>query len=479
MASLGVARASGRESGAEVFQVPPTGIIVDTVSKDPDVSEMPNISRAMVRLVPQLTLPLRARVSTSKRAKPEGMVHRVTGLFAGVGGLERGLHRSGHESVLLAESDPAARAVLAQRFPDVRLDGDVRTLRNLPVDTTLVAAGFPCQDLSQAGSTNGISGARSGLVGEVLRLVEAHQTPWVLLENVPFMLQLGHGEAMHVLTSAFDNMGYDWAYRVVNAQAFGLPQRRRRVYFLASLRGDPRSILFADEATPLVTSSSTSTRTAYGFYWTEGVRGLGWAVGAVPTLKGGSGLGIPSSPALLLSNGNVVTLDIRDAERLQGFPADWTRAAESVAKKGVRWKLVGNAVSVPAAAWIGRRMLNPGEPLNFSTLPMGKAHRWPNAAWNVGQGAMRIQASEWPVCYRQRSIEDFMQYQPSMLSAKATSGFLRRTERAKLRFPAGFLEAVRRHLDVVSTGVLQPGAGQDDAALPRAAARAAAMYAGP
>src|SRR5690606_35704194 len=82
-------------------------------------------------------------------------------------------------------------------------------------------------------------------------------------------------------------------------------------------------------------------RTSFGFYWTEGIRGLGAAVDAVPTLKGGSTIGIPSSPAILLPNGRVVTPDIRDAERLQGFPADWTQPAETVARKSVRWKLVG------------------------------------------------------------------------------------------------------------------------------------------
>jgi DNA (cytosine-5)-methyltransferase 1 len=372
--------------------------------------------------------------------------HVVTGLFAGVGGIEQGLRKTGHHALLLCENDPAASVVLRRRFSETELCSDVRALQAIPRETTLVAAGFPCQDLSQAGKTTGIAGARSGLIGEVFRLVEQHRTPWVLLENVPFMLQLGRGEAMNVITSAFEEMGYKWAYRVVDARAFGLPQRRRRVYFVASRDGDPRTVLFADERGPVEEPKVNGHPVAHGFYWTEGIRGLGWAVDAIPTLKGGSTIGIPSSPAILMPNGNVVTPDIRDAERLQGFPAGWTAPAESVARKGARWRLVGNAVSVPAAAWVGRRLARPGSPLKFDTAPLGQSTRWPTAAWNVGAGRMIVGASEWPVKRRYTSLGSFLKYEPSPLSAKATSGFLRRTEVAKLRFPPGFLEALRTHL---------------------------------
>ena len=95
---------------------------------------------------------------------------------------------------------------------------------------------------------------------------------------------------------------------------------------------------------------------ACGFYWTEGIRGLGWAFDAIPTLKGGSTVGIPSPPAIILPDGIIVKLNIQDAERIQGFEAGWTQPAELVARPGMRWKLVGNAVTVGAAEWIGRRI---------------------------------------------------------------------------------------------------------------------------
>ena len=334
--------------------------------------------------------------------------------------------------------------VLRQRFSDIPLHADVCSLSALPAETSLVAAGFPCQDLSQAGQTRGIDGSRSGLVGEVFRLIEGHRIPWVLLENVPFMLQLSRGRAMDVIASAFEQLGYAWAYRIVDSRAFGLPQRRKRVYFVASREGDPRTVLFADDAAETNEQSRDSKPVACGFYWTEGIRGLGWAVDAIPTLKGGSTLGIPSSPAILLPDGRVVLPDIRDAERLQGFPANWTQPAEAVARAGARWKLVGNAVNVPVSEWIGHRLATPGSILDFE-LRRIEGMRWPNAAWNVGAGRTAVDASQWPVQHEYQSLEAFMRYEPKPLSGRATRGFLNRTARSSLRFPDGFLDAMAKH----------------------------------
>jgi DNA (cytosine-5)-methyltransferase 1 len=377
--------------------------------------------------------------------------HVIAGLFAGIGGLERGLARAGHRTALLCENEPAAMAILRTHFPEIPLHGDVRTLARLPDETTLLAAGFPCQDLSQAGKTAGIAGASSGLVGEVFRLIDRQRVPFVLLENVPFMLQLGGGRAINLIASTFEEMGYKWAYRVVDTRAFGLPQRRRRVFFLASRSSDPREVLFADDAEPFAERRDFKNL-ACGFYWTEGIRGLGWAVDAIPTLKGGSTVGIPSPPAIVFPDGMVGMPDIRDAERLQGFPADWTKPAATVARAGVRWKLAGNAVTVLASEWLGRRLARPGKVLDFKLAMMPVKGSWPTAAWNVGEGRMRVEVSEWPVSRQYVSLTEFLKYAPTPLSAKATAGFLSRTERGGLRFPPNFLESLRRHLVRVSVG---------------------------
>lgn len=370
----------------------------------------------------------------------------TAGLFAGIGGIELGLSRSGHETQLLCDCDAGASAVLEERFPGVRRHADIRTLKQLPRGTELLTAGFPCQDLSQAGRTAGIAGSRSGLVHEVFRLLRVRKVPWLVIENVPFMLQLAKGEALRVILNELEALGYRWAYRVVNSQAFGLPQRRLRVFLVAALSGDPRGVLFADEAGPPAASAGRR-KCASGFYWTEGIRGLGWAENGIPTLKGGSSIGIPSPPAIVLPNGRVVTPDIRDAERLQGFSADWTLPALKVVRRGHRWKLVGNAVTVDVATWIGKRLREPGALVVQQGAALGPGSRWPQAAWNIGEGRYQAQASEWPVQTSGAPLHDFLEYPSAPLSIKATAGFLRRADVSSLHFPEGFLQTVRAHLE--------------------------------
>lgn len=371
----------------------------------------------------------------------------AVGLFAGVGGIELGLTRAGHHTALLCENEPGAIEVLRERFPEIVIHEDVRTLRNLPKRTELLAGGFPCQDLSQAGTTAGIRGERSGLVDEIFRLLRTHEVPWVLLENVPFMLQLHQGHALDHIVTAFEEMGYAWAYRVVDSRSMGIPQRRERVYLVASKAGDPRNVLLADDSDgPKAPDPGAWRDVACGFYWTEGLRGLGWAHDAVPTLKGGSTIGIPSPPAIVLPSGEIVQPDIRDAERLQGFEVDWTLPSNRVQRSGHRWKLVGNAVTVDVAEWIGRRLVQPGqyEPLSDEPLHRGKRGSWPRAAWGAHGERWISFVSAWPVRRPALALEEFLKFPTKPLSERAAAGFYSRAKQAKLRFPAGFLELVER-----------------------------------
>lgn len=372
---------------------------------------------------------------------------KVIGLFAGIGGIELGMHDAGHETVLLCDIDRAAQAVLRDRFPDVALVGDVEHLIGLPT-ADVVVAGFPCQDLSQAGQTAGITGEKSGVVREVFRLLRTVRARWLLLENVPFMLQLDKGRAMRDLTGWLEDEGYMWAYRVLDTRAFGLPQRRQRVILLASKSEDPREVLFhGDEGEPEAPDESD---VACGFYWTEGVRGLGWAVDAIPTLKGGSGLGIPSPPAIHFPDGFIGTPSVRDAERLQGFPANWTVPAETAGMRRSRWKLVGNAVSVPVAQWVGQRLSDPVayDPTNDARIT---TYRWPTAAWGAGGSAYRADRSPWPLRRPYTHLHVFLEDDVAPLSKRATAGFLARALRpeTRLRFPNGFLDDVARHLEIL------------------------------
>jgi DNA (cytosine-5)-methyltransferase 1 len=369
---------------------------------------------------------------------------KVSGLFAGIGGIELGLRQAGHETLMLCENDAAARAVLERRFPGVHLPEDVTELETLPFGTDLVAAGFPCKDLSQAGQTNGINGKQSGLVSHVFRVLASSKVPWVLIENVPFMLRLHRGAGMRFVIDNLERLGYRWAYRIVDSCAFGLPQRRKRVFLLASLDAAPEELLFAyDKGEP---EKEITNGAAHGFYWTEGNRGLGWAVDAVPTLKGGSGWGIPSPPAIWLPDGSIVTPDIRDAERMQGFRADWTLPATSVARPSSRWRLVGNAVSVPVARWIGRLLTSTAQEPPPRSLPLDARDPWPTSAYGASGKRWAISVSDWPVRRRSSPLADFLSYPPRLLSERATRGFASRLKRSSLNYPVEFAQALDRHL---------------------------------
>ena len=219
------------------------------------------------------------------------------GLFAGIGGIELGLAGAGLQPELLCECWDPAKAVLSERFPGVPLVGDIREVKSLPNVDVVHPAGFPCTDFSQAGHTRGIGGKDSGLVAEVFRLLRRRRAPVLVLENVRNMLVLDGGRAMRYLVDELEGLGYRWAYRLVHGCFTGVPQRRQRVILVAARQLDPCSVLLADEAGPRGTD--TYADHLFGFYWTEGLRGLG-AGGrdATPTLKGGSTIGIPSPPAI-------------------------------------------------------------------------------------------------------------------------------------------------------------------------------------
>lgn len=383
-----------------------------------------------------------------------------TALFAGIGGLELGLGSAGHEVSLFCERDPEAIAVLKTRFPDVEIVRDVKSQaelsRKISDHSNLVTAGFPCTDLSQAGETKGFNGKNSSLVREVLALLARRPFPHVLLENVPNWRVLHGGAYMEEVLSALEKLGYRWAYRTIDALAFGLPQRRKRVFLYATKEGDPRDVLFHGAVAEQEPETLPLKEFAHGFYWTEGNTGLGWGENCVPTLKGGSGLGIPSPPAILRTDGSVITPDIRDAEALQGFERGWT-SVDGIVDDGSnkpfnhrrRWLLVGNAVSTAVSSWLGKQLARPRPFKGKAGTPMPKGSRFPTAAYGDETGRYAYQISTWPVARKRVDLERFLKYDGSPLSHRATAGFYARAEASRLKISKEFLAAVKRHRDLV------------------------------
>lgn len=154
-------------------------------------------------------------------------------LFSGIGGFSLGLEAAGIHTVAFCEREPFCRAVLEERFPNAPIFDDVRTLtieslRSLP-RINLICGGFPCQDISVAGKGVGLSGERSGLWYEMLRVVREVRPDGVLIENVPALRTRGVDDVIEGLEEA----GYAaWPF-VVGADDVEAPHRRKRVWIVA------------------------------------------------------------------------------------------------------------------------------------------------------------------------------------------------------------------------------------------------------
>lgn len=376
-------------------------------------------------------------------------VLRVCSLFTGIGGFEIGLQKAGFETVMVCDNDPAARAVLKARFPDIRYRRDITQLNSLP-RCDVLAAGWPCQNLSQAGNTQGIAGSQSQLVNEVFRLLEKtrRKPKFIVLENVAFSLHLQSGKAIRHVTDKFQSLGYHWAYRILDTREFGLPQRRRRIFIVAARDGDPTPILFDG----IGSAPKNIPPALIGFYWTEGNRGIGWTPDAIPPLKGGSGLSIPSPPAIWDRKRHIFFCPgITDAERLQGFTASWTApVVHADLPDRVRWRLIGNAVSIPVAHWIGRRLKTFDESsLSFKEIPERPYARRANIGCG-GPGRKSMQAHleiEGPAKPKRVSLSDFSFRDSKPLSIRAASGFLERLVESPLQIESAFKVDLARYCD--------------------------------
>lgn len=373
--------------------------------------------------------------------------HKMVSLFAGIGGFELGFKKVGVETSLICEIDPIAQHVLKANIPDVPIVSDVCDLPRIPEDTDILCAGFPCQDISTIGNKVGLSGERSSLVREVFRLLKNQKVEWVIFENVPNMLYLKEGETIRTIIEELEKLGYNWAYRMIDSLAF-LPQKRRRIFVVASLHHNPSDVLLSGNSLKeqgVITSDEFVE--PCGFYWTEGKYAIGLYQNAIPTLKVGSSIGIPSPPAIAFPNGLVGAPDIRDAERFQGFPIDWTKPAEEVTKASARWKLVGNAVTVDVVAWIASKIQNSATYDGSVDKELKGGQKWPNAAWGSNGKRFVSNVSMCPVEREEISLLDFLKYPCKPLSYKAAKGFEHRLTIGNVYSPQFFYEAISKYVE--------------------------------
>ena len=347
---------------------------------------------------------------------------RVLSLFSGVGGFDLGLERAGMTTVAQCEWDAKCQQVLARHWPDVPRWGDVSDVNgsDLP-DCDLVAFGSPCQDLSVAGKRAGMveGETRSGLFYEAIRIIKELQDErrgpaWVVWENVVGALSSNGGRDFGaVLDSMADIGAVDIQWRVLDAQWFGVPQRRRRVFDVARLNprtagrpevlpvgasvrrdsppsgeagqevadltangvgaggGPDDNAAQAGDLTPVMAFGWQENQTA-GTVWQDEVPGLTttktYAVAfdefnhSLSTTHHAIRAGTRQSTGTVTSQGSslaVRRLTPRECERLMGWPDDWTRwtANGTEVADSHRYRMCGNGVASPVAEWVGRCIL--------------------------------------------------------------------------------------------------------------------------
>jgi DNA (cytosine-5)-methyltransferase 1 len=179
-------------------------------------------------------------------SEPIDSVGEVAELFAGVGGFRLGLARAGFRTVYSNQWEPSTKAqhasdvYVAQFGPEGHSNQDIATVEEIPRNFDLLVGGFPCQDYSVAkslSSSTGLEGKKGVLWWEILRLVMKHQPKFVFLENVDRLLKSPssqRGRDFAVMLSSLGKAGYVVEWRVVNAADYGFPQRRIRVFIVAT-----------------------------------------------------------------------------------------------------------------------------------------------------------------------------------------------------------------------------------------------------
>lgn len=175
------------------------------------------------------------------------MGFRYVSIFSGVEAATLAWEPFGWEPVAFSEIEPFPCAVLAERWPDVPNLGDITKIdwkEEIDGAIDLVVGGSPCQSFSVAGKREGLKGA-SGLMFEYIRCVQELRPRWFLWENVPGALTSEDGGAFGQLLSEMDELGYSLAWRVLDAQFFGVAQRRRRLFLVGHLGAEsPAEVLF-------------------------------------------------------------------------------------------------------------------------------------------------------------------------------------------------------------------------------------------
>jgi DNA (cytosine-5)-methyltransferase 1 len=297
------------------------------------------------------------------------VTHRVLSLFAGIGGFDLGLERTGgFETIAFAEVDPYASKVLAKRFPGIPNLGDVTTAE-FP-DADFICAGFPCQDISNAGQRAGITGSRSGLYGHVVRALRVVRPRGALLENVAALL----GRGLDTVLGDMAEIGYDAEWHCIPAAAVGAPHRRDRIWIVANPGSEQHEGGRAPLSGEIAKELSRAAADAAGDGRKQGQPlGAGCSEGIGPRQEHGPRLlceALANANSERGCGGDAERKDAEDVGQSPGHPrhdagavGQWAvepnvgRVAHGVPSRVDRLRCLGNAVVPQIPELIGRAIL--------------------------------------------------------------------------------------------------------------------------
>ncbi len=323
---------------------------------------------------------------------------KVGSLFTGVGGFDIAAERAGMRIAWQSEIDKRASEVLREHWPEVPNYGDIHkvTFNSEHIGATHVApavdvlvGGFPCQDYSVAGLRGGLAGDRGALWWEFHRLIAEGHPRWVVGENVPGLLSSRGGEDFATIIDSLTELGYRVAWRVLDAQYFGVAQRRRRVFIVghSGKRSASKVLALAEGLSghpaprrgegEVVTQALTGGPGSSSAGNPDDNRAQGNFVIPVPPPSRHAGVTGRADSAVAYdelndslspthhtlragtkqSTGVITGMQVRrltptETELLQGFSGKWTQSQTDTQ----RYRQMGNAVAVPVAEWIFKQI---------------------------------------------------------------------------------------------------------------------------
>ena len=304
-------------------------------------------------------------------------------LFCGIGGFRLALESLGAKCVFSCDTDRQARKTYQANFGE-EPEGDITTIAadSIP-DFNILCGGFPCQPFSIAGKQRGFKDTRGTLFFEIARIIKAKQPKVVFLENVANLARHDDGNTLRVILDTLDGLGYNVHYQILNAAHYGVPQIRKRIYFVCFRKDLQVDFSFpeptfedvavedyleenVDETYYLDINSITfykpdtdvrqldTYRMGYIKRISQGRRVYG-AKGCAPTFVV-SARGPAGSTEAYYINGRVRRLTPYESKRIMGFPDDFVFPV----REERIYQQLGNSVAVPVVRMIAEKIVETG-----------------------------------------------------------------------------------------------------------------------